>query len=543
MNSKNDFPVATGFLLVTTFAAIAGAWKSASEPGASGWEWFFAIAVLSNLVGCAVAVALGRRFGARLAEIGRTLHRFTDGDLSVRLAIDPSIGGLARISRTVNAVGEAQCALVMELQEASSALEREATAFQTAFARITNQSNRSREASGTVAAAMEEMTVGMASIGKEAQLVDDAAKTACETSKRSHALSTETSLSILQQQSSIHATADALEKARASTGELERVGQEISGMAEGIMEVANRTRLLALNASIEAARAGESGRGFAVVAQEVKELASQSADMAQRIQGHVKAVSDGTRRVSQDMSGAEGLLVVLLQESTRIVEATDQQKELGLDAWQGLESTSQNVTEIARTIEESYSALDEINRSARELDLRAKSVEAAVASAEGGVKEIGRFARSFQGTVKEMKLRQPFFPWTDDLSVGVHRMDDQHKVLLRLINRVADLSESGVGGASIRIVLGQLVDYTKFHFQDEEKLMRDAGYPDVDVHAKVHEAFVAEVGRLVAAATASTESVDGSSLLPILKDWLVRHIQGTDKKYGKHILDKAAVAA
>lgn len=543
MNSKNVFPVATGFLLVTTFAAIAGAWKSASEPGASGWEWFFAIAVLSNLVGCAVAVALGRRFGARLAEIGRTLHRFTDGDLSVRLAIDPSIGGLARISRTVNAVGEAQCALVMELKEASLALEREADAFQAAFGRITNQSLRSREASGTVAAAMEEMTVGMSSIGKEAQLVDDAARAACELSKRSHSLSAATSRSIRQQHASLRSTVDALAKARGSTEQLERVGQEISGMAEGIGDVANRTRLLALNASIEAARAGESGRGFAVVAQEVKDLASQSADMARRIQGHVKAVSEGTRMVSQDMSGAEGSLAALMQECTRTVAATDQQQELGREAWQGLETTSHNVTEIARTIEESHATLDEINRSAHELDMRSKSVEAAVAGAEGGVREIGRFARSFQGTVKEVRLRPPFFPWVDDLSVGVHRMDDQHKVLLRLINRVADLSESGVGGAAVRIVLGQLVDYTKFHFQDEEKLMRDAGYPEVDVHAKVHEAFVAEVGRLVAAATASTETVDGSALLPLLKDWLVRHIQGTDKKYGKHILAKETTSA
>lgn len=416
-------------------------------------------------------------------------------------------------------------------------------AFQAAFARITNQSHLSRQASGTVATAMEEMTVGVSSIGKEAQLVDDAAKTACELSKRSHSLSAETSRSIQQQHASLRSTVDALAKARGSTGQLERVGQEISGMAEGIMDVAKRTRLLALNASIEAARAGESGRGFAVVAQEVKDLASQSADMAQRIQGHVEAVSEGTRKVSQDMSGAEGSLAALMQECTRTVAATDRQRELGREVWQGLEATSQNVTEIARTIEESYSALDEINRGARELDMRAKSVEDAVSGAEGGVKEIGRFARSFQGTVEEMKLRQPFFPWTDDLSVGVHRMDDQHKVLLRLINRVADLSESGVGGASIRIVLGQLVDYTRFHFQDEENLMREVGFPDLAVHGKVHEAFVAEVGRLVAGATASTESVDGSALLPILKDWLVRHIQGTDKKYGQHILAKEAVAA
>jgi len=535
MKLKHAFPVATGYLTTTILAAVAAAWKSGVDAAHPGWKWGFATALLLNLAGVVVVAVLGRRLAVRLAEVGRALQRFTEGDLSPRLRIDRSLGGLAGISRTVNAVGEAQCALVTELQEASQALEREAGVFQAAFARITNQSQRSREASGTVAAAMEEMTVGMASIGKEAQAVDGAAKAACETSKRSHALSSETSRSIQQQHTSLRSTVEALSKARESTGELERVGHEIAGMADGIREVADRTRLLALNASIEAVRAGEKGRGFAVVAQEVKELASQSAVMAQRIQGQVKAVSEGTRRVSQDMSGAEGSLGSLMLECTRTVASADQQMEFAREAWQGLETTSRNIGEIARTIEESYAALDEISRSARELDMRAKSVEAAVVGAEGGVKEIGRFARSFQGTVREMEVRPPFFPWSEDLSVGVHRMDDQHKVLLRLIDRVSDLSESGVGGASLRIVLGQLVDYTKFHFQDEEKLMRDAGYPDLAAHGKVHEAFVAEVARLVAGATASTESVDASELLPVLKDWLVRHIQGTDRRYGAHI--------
>ena len=543
MKSKRFVAVAAGCLATTTLAAVVAAWQCGVHPGLPGWAWLFSIAGILSAGGFLGVVLLAWRAMGQFAEMGSVLKSFTDGDLSPRMRPIRSMGGLSEMARTVNTVGEAQCALVTELLEASHGLEREADSFQGAFVRIKNQSHRSREASGTVAAAMEEMSVGMNSIGKEALEVDGAAKRACDTSKRLHAISSETSVSVGRQFASLRSTAEALSVAKESTEELERVGHEIAGMAEGIMDVARRTRLLALNASIEAARAGEKGRGFAVVAQEVKELAAQSAQMAERIQSQVQAVSMGTKKVSDDMSGAEGTLSSLMQESERIVAAVDLQNNLSQEAWQGLDDTSKNITEIARTIEESHTALDEISRSARELDSRAKSVEAAVEGAEGGVKEIGRFARSFQGTVKETKIRPPFFAWSDELSVGVHRMDDQHKVLLRLINRVADLSESGVGGASIRIVLGQLVDYTKFHFHDEERLMGEVGYPELASHGKVHVAFVAEVGRLVGSATGSKDGVDASTLLPILKDWLVRHIQGTDKKYGDHIQAREKVPA
>lgn len=538
MKLKFVFPVALAFFLATTLLVAEGA--RAMATGGGFWRFVYWGGLGLELAGLAVLAWLGRSLVAQLEGTRRLLASFSDGDLVRRLPPKSVIEELGAIARSVNSVGEAQCALVTELKEGSQALEREARSFETTFTRIRSQSQRSREASGAVAAALEEMTVGVASITKEMMELEAATQEVCGTSRRLTSMGFDASISVSRQYLTLQTTGESLATARTYMVELETTGREIAGMANGIMEVAGRTRLLALNASIEAARAGEAGRGFSVVAQEVKELAAQSARMAEQIQAQVQAVSHGTEKVAGEMDRTSTVLTRSMKEAFNALVAVEHQSALSAENSDRLESTGSNTTEIARTIEESKSALDEINRSVHEVDSRAKAVENAILGAQAGVDELGRFARSFQGDVKEMKVRPPFFPWSEELSVGVARMDDQHKVLLRLINRIADLTDSGGGGAAIRVVLGQLVDYTRFHFKDEEKLMETAGFKDLAAHRKIHEGFVAEVGRLVAKATEG-DAIDASSLLPVLKDWLIRHIQGTDKVYGAHVVAKNAV--
>ena len=72
--------------------------------------------------------------------------------------------------------------------------------------------------------------------------------------------------------------------------------EKINQLTSGILEIAEQTQLLALNASIEAARAGEQGRGFGVVATEISKLAQQSNDLASSIM----SITDGVRKVSED---------------------------------------------------------------------------------------------------------------------------------------------------------------------------------------------------------------------------------------------------
>ncbi len=120
--------------------------------------------------------------------------------------------------------------------------------------------------------------------------------------------------------------------------------------------------------------------------------------------------------------------------------------------------------------------------------------------------------------------------WNDSYSVKIKDIDLQHQKLIDLINELHDGMKSGQGSAVLGKILNELVNYTKFHFAFEEKLFEKYVYPDARTHKREHEDLVKQV-------LDYKESFDaGKSVLTIdimnfLRDWLTKHISGSDKKY------------
>ena len=130
-----------------------------------------------------------------------------------------------------------------------------------------------------------------------------------------------------------------------------------------------------------------------------------------------------------------------------------------------------------------------------------------------------------------------FVAWDDSYSVGIEDIDNDHKKLLTLINHLQTAVYYSTGETFEREALKELVDYTKYHFEREEKLMQDNGYPDYEPHKKQHEEMIARVQEFIASYEKDREgTID--DLTQFLKNWLIDHINGTDQKYAPFLHEK-----
>ncbi len=131
----------------------------------------------------------------------------------------------------------------------------------------------------------------------------------------------------------------------------------------------------------------------------------------------------------------------------------------------------------------------------------------------------------------------PLLTWNDSYSVKVRKFDDQHKKLIDLINQLHDAMMVGKGKDVMTDVLKSLVDYTRTHFAAEEAMMRLYNYPDYEQHKKEHNLLVVQVTDVQKQLGEGKMPIT-QSVMAFLKDWLQKHIQGNDKKYGPFLNGK-----
>uniref|UniRef100_UPI0038CC0595 bacteriohemerythrin n=1 Tax=Luxibacter massiliensis TaxID=2219695 RepID=UPI0038CC0595 len=134
------------------------------------------------------------------------------------------------------------------------------------------------------------------------------------------------------------------------------------------------------------------------------------------------------------------------------------------------------------------------------------------------------------------KIAVKKYVFDSSLETGNSTIDSQHRILFDRINDLLDACANGKGRAEIAATLKFLEDYTKEHFDDEEVLQRESGYPDRVNHKKYHEGFKRVVHQL-----GEQLQKEGPTVVLVGKinssigGWLVNHIQKEDVKVAAHI--------
>jgi hemerythrin len=135
--------------------------------------------------------------------------------------------------------------------------------------------------------------------------------------------------------------------------------------------------------------------------------------------------------------------------------------------------------------------------------------------------------------LEEWMMKDNPCEFSEEYLTGIEIVDVEHKELFRIIDEVNQLAKDFndvTGFDKIMSLLGELTEYTKQHFKDEEEYMTAIGYDGLEAQKRAHDSFVDKLENIDIQAVDDNPKKEINSLLEFLLGWLINHILHTDKK-------------
>ena len=130
--------------------------------------------------------------------------------------------------------------------------------------------------------------------------------------------------------------------------------------------------------------------------------------------------------------------------------------------------------------------------------------------------------------------------WSDKYSIGIPRIDEQHKFFFDAVHRLHKECVAGEGEHAVLETLVFLENYVRGHFQDEVAFMREHEYPRVEEHEDLHAEFLERFLELIGEFKESGPSQHLAQRMgEMVQGWLVDHIAKADRAYARHVTERA----
>jgi len=125
--------------------------------------------------------------------------------------------------------------------------------------------------------------------------------------------------------------------------------------------------------------------------------------------------------------------------------------------------------------------------------------------------------------------------FTDKMADGVAAIDHQHARLIEIINALYDITLNKKASTTLMRVFEDLDRHIDEHFECEERLFTQTGYPLTKEHRATHESFRRRIADYRASARHANGTIVAAELLHLLKQWMIGHMQEADRDACRHL--------